>query len=691
MKTNKGGKKILWLVVIVALLLAGGGLAIHNLGRGYQEVLYHYIFADFNVAKLRSAVFLIDNLDYHNTEIAEYSLSGEQLAFKARTDSICTALCEKHGWNNVPMDCVYAERGASASWIEHHLKDNESKGPELRPCRTAITSESLIRQIDLAYDLWQTSPFAQGLSFDEYKESILPFVCIRNYGEFHSLDYYRGAVPSLSEMADIKTSRERADCYAKIIMYLREINASIGKMSSKGIMSLYSRDEDCLDIAHCACMIMRSFGMPMAVDHVVGFRELPDRHYFCSLYDVASRRWQGFNPEGSLPGDSDFMGTPALNVYRDMFGAQKDAPYFIRAKGEYVPSDLASPCLRDVSELYFPTAQITLPFNAYTSNNLAYLSAFNSRGQDGLVVSTWGKINKSGHSVTYNNVLTNTLYFPMYYNGDTPVYFGKPFYVKINKGKTQVCYLQSKDASTAKTNLLLLRKYPVKKNMRMLAERMKGSVILGSNDETFSKADTLLRLATAPPQYLRTYRLDHTGNYRYYRFLAPSEYPHANVSHMEWLVPKKQNDKETFTASREGITGPSQIPGSAQTRYCQLRDAVLNDMGTVAEYDHNPLTSAGAYPHITLRLSKPRKVEAINLMPTHANNTITPGHRYLLLYWDGRWKVCGQATAKYEYVEFRNVPSDKLYWLYDTTDGQEEMPFIVSKGKQRFLYGDLIE
>ena len=110
MKTNKGGKKILWLVVIVALLLAGGGLAIHNLGRGYQEVLYHYIFDDFNVAKLRSAVFLINNLDYHNTEIAEDSLSDEQLAFKARTDSVCTALCEKHGWSNVPMDCIYAER-----------------------------------------------------------------------------------------------------------------------------------------------------------------------------------------------------------------------------------------------------------------------------------------------------------------------------------------------------------------------------------------------------------------------------------------------------------------------------------------------------------------------------------------------------------------------------------------------------
>lgn len=80
-----------------------------------------------------------------------------------------------------------------------------------------------------------------------------------------------------------------------------------------------------------------------------------------------------------------------------------------------------------------------------------------------------------------------------------------------------------------------------------------------------------------------------------------------------------------------------------------------------------------------------------NLMPMHANNTITPGHCYLLLYWDNRWKICGKATAKYEYVEFRDVPSGKLYWLCDTTAGQEEMPFMVSEGKQLFLYGDIIK
>lgn len=693
MRNGINGRKLVWSAVFVVISLTGGAFVTYSLGGDHTKVLYHYIYVDFNIDKLRSAIFLINNLKYHNAQLSSDSLTIEQQAFKTRTDSVCRALCYKYGWENVPLDSLFAQRRSSAAWIDGHLKNNNSKQSALQPCSEPLTSELLIRQIDSAYNVWKTSPLAKDLSFDEYKEAILPFVCINNYGELHDLDYYHGAISLLAGISTQKTLREKATYYATIVQYLRDINASIGNKSFEGLVSMYSRDEDCLSIAHYACMIMRSFGMPVAVDHVAGYRELTGRHYFCSVYNTASKKWQGFNPEGSLPGDSDFLGTPTLNVYRDMFEAQEDTPYFIHGNGEFVPPHLASPCILDVTERYCPTTQITLPFNQSTSNKLAYLAAFDCRGNGGLVASTWGAVDHNRHCVTFKKVVPNTFFFPVYYKGEESVSFGKPFYVKLIGGKPRICHLPIKDGATSTADVILQRKYPVKPNMRLLADHMKGSVILGSNDKTFAKADTLLRFLSAPTQHLKTYTFNKTGRYRYYRFVPPSQYPNANIAHTEWLTSHPAKSEYTMQASREAITQPLQVKKVAKTQYhyVQLKDAVLKDMQASPQYDNNPLTSAGGYPYFTLQLNKPEIVEAVNLMAMHAGNTITSGHQYLLLYWDNGWNVCSDATAKFEYIEFRNVPSGKIYWLYDTTDGQEEMPFVIINGKQHFLYGDLIK
>ncbi|MGN1236927.1 MAG: hypothetical protein ACI4TS_05730, partial [Bacteroidaceae bacterium] len=222
------------------------------------------------------------------------------------------------------------------------------------------------------------------------------------------------------------------------------------------------------------------------------------------------------------------------------------------------------------------------------------------------------------------------------------------------------------------------------------ADNMVGSVFLGSNDKAFSRPDTLLRLSSAPTQYLKTYKFRKSGSYRYYRFLPPASHPNSYLAHLEWLVARPFG-KETDVASREAVLSPKSNKGRGLSlRQYKLRDAVLKRMEDSPQYDHNPLTSAGGYPNITLQLNRPYRVEAVNLMAMHANNTITPDHHYVLFYWDDEWRECGYVTAKYEYVEFSDIPADRLYWLYDATEGQEEMPFILQNGKQVFI-NDIIK
>lgn len=57
------GRKLVWSAVFVVISLTGGAFVTYSLGGDHTKVLYHYIFADFNIDKLRSAIFLINNLN----------------------------------------------------------------------------------------------------------------------------------------------------------------------------------------------------------------------------------------------------------------------------------------------------------------------------------------------------------------------------------------------------------------------------------------------------------------------------------------------------------------------------------------------------------------------------------------------------------------------------------------------------
>lgn len=60
------------------------------------------------------------------------------------------------------------------------------------------------------------------------------------------------------------------------------------------------------------------------------------------------------------------------------------------------------------------------------------------------------------------------------------------------------------------------------------------------------------------------------------------------------------------------------------------------------------------------------------------------------MYWDNGWKNAGTRLARYNFLQFDNVPLDRIYWLRDLTAGKEEHPFFYKDGKQLFIYHDTI-
>ncbi|MCF6358355.1 MAG: hypothetical protein L3J54_11170 [Draconibacterium sp.] len=85
-----------------------------------------------------------------------------------------------------------------------------------------------------------------------------------------------------------------------------------------------------------------------------------------------------------------------------------------------------------------------------------------------------------------------------------------------------------------------------------------------------------------------------------------------------------------------------------------------------------------------LNIGQPQQINRVRIAPRNAHNGIVTGDNYQLYYWDNNWIQAGVKTAKYNFVEFENIPANTLYWLQNLDHGTEEQPFFYRDGKQVF-------
>ncbi|MDD7303062.1 MAG: hypothetical protein PUG76_00755 [Prevotellaceae bacterium] len=476
------------------------------------------------------------------------------------------------------------------------------------------------------------------------------------------------------------------DFYNTHIGNLRDMGGKTTRKETAGVYDLYTRDfHDCVDIASYGCNILRACGLPTAVEYNICYRSYEGRHYMVAVAD--SGRWKVFNPESSLPVENSDGFLESANVYRTTFAAQRNTPYFLHAEGEFVPPILNDPCIKDVTSRLRATTRLSLPFKENTTNHLAYLATFN-RCSEGLMPVTWGEIKEN--KVTFEYVIPGLLYFPVYYPGEVYQSFGEPFYVTVEHGRSVIHPMPNVCTSAEKGNLILTRKFPRKPNMIQVAEDLVGGTFLGANKPDFSDAVVLERITKAPLPQLQDLTFGKTGKYQYYRFQAPEEHPHANISILEWLAPSAFGYANAISPSRLHITRPMDTILLSGHLVKLLDEDCWDKMSWKAEYDGNMTTSPGAYPNITLWLKEPQMVTGVRYAPLNADNGIHAQECYELFYWDGEWRSCGIQVAQYEYVAFIDVPQNKLYWLKNLTTGREEMPFVMVDGQQYFVYGDII-
>lgn len=691
-------KKIISFVYMLSLLafLTGCQSDLPEQAAGNKWDLYrtlaYYKYIDRDTAKYAAARFLIDNMPYHFSNTRIYKDNDTLERWRHETDSIYYSIVKDCRMEDFPWDSLWHVKKAHREVIEADTLPDAVIDYSRLCDISELSFEFLTDHIDNAFKVWHESPFARNLTFEEFKEYILPYRCVPEYGFNETGKRYNDLFAKYvmaDSTADLSTTIKY---YNAAINNLRDMNGKTHRTHMAGVYDLYSRDfHDCIDVASYGCNILRACGLPCAVEYNVSYRSLEGRHYMTAVLNDG--KWQVFNPESSLPIYKDDGFRKTVNIYRITYAAQKNTPYFLHAEGEYVPGILYNPCIVDVSDRFHQAATVSLPFNEKTTNRLAYLATYNHNA-NGMIPVTWGKV-KDGKAV-FEHAIPKVLYFPVYYPDNIFRSFGEPFYITKDDSiaTTTIHLLPNVDSSEERCSLILTRKFPRKPNMIKVAEELVGGRFIGSVKGDFSDAVTLLEIKEAPQPALLTYPLARTGRYKSYRFQSSADNNHSHISMLEWLAPENLGYANTMQALRPHVLSPSDtIALARESHLVRMMDADSWDqMSWKAEYDGNMQTSPSRFPNITLWLKEPQVVTHVRFSPKNADNGICAGDDYELLYWDNGWHSCDIIRAKYEYVEFDDVPKHKLYLLKNRSRGSEEMPFVINEhGEQRFIYDGLVD
>ena len=671
----------------------------------------------------KSACFLIENMKYHKSK-NRINTDSTYHHYFANTDSLYQiifgnmSLYEIQHHNGKGYDSI--RKSLAKSFDNINKKTKTATQNNLTDLQT-IHADFLIDNIEAALKIWFDNGYRYEKDFDFFKEFILPYRTTNENPELNRSKIHDMYISILADSNSLSI-HDRLERYKTYVEKCRWINKYIKPKNHLGIYDLFISKfkMDCHNMTNWSCNVLRSCGIPTVYEFTPKWTDRDSRHFWCVSPDSAGILKPYTAPDNNLLEDWESDIKYAGKVYRRTFGAQKDTPYFIADKEEFIPEPFQSPLLSDQTFRYHQTVTLRIPLKMNVTNKLAYLCMFTSHND--LTPVGWGKVDLDKKEIVFEQVPLNILFFPVCYDNDTMLEISEPFIlhssrtinsiaVPLTKNKQETAleasfidgklqienkenikieeiqYITLKCDTTVKQNLHLLRKFPPKRRMTALHKKIKGACLVGSNHEK-KNYDTLLILQNTPEPYLQELRFSNNKKYRFYRFIGING--PTNIAHMEFLG---------SYSSKHNCMLPTPLPifskaeasiSNTPTLYRINGIPLRTGSNPETAFDNNFNTYSGA-SSIGMDFTNPVQINCIRFIPRNANNMIVQGDSYLLQYYNNGWKRSKVQKADKNYLKFNNVPKATLYLLKNLTNGTEELPFFYIKGKQYFLHVDTLD
>ena len=651
-----------------------------------EKVLTHYKNSGER-KKYRAACYLIDNMKYHGSygkieyldnridslareaDVAYYNdvkgMSHKEILsddIKRKMDNAGKEYCKKLG--ELSYDSVkYSNR------FHHDYKE--------------IDSKFLIEHIDHAFEMWETSPYAENLSFDEFCEYLLPYRSIPGYKHLdNNVEFYSWFGKYFTNVGCDSLADYLKLYHTTMLNTHRYLgNFKYGYTMNPGLCCAFYEDtRDCYDMAYLCTGIFRSIGIPTYVAVNLAYQDLNGMHVFCASMDK-NGSWKFYDPEWLFEGtNEEYMKEKRyMNIHRNSFSLPKSSVVANCNQSNLIPTTLKQLC-EDVSSDATPTVQYDIKYNGNEDYPVAYLASFSSTGA--LIPVTWGR--KSGKSYIFDNVMLDRLYFPVIYNNGSITPFASPFMLKSDYSQHKnYSYIEYTNEGNKTTTGICTRKYPIKRSTKERIKNMVGIHVIASDNYDYSDCDTLAMIDFLPEPQLQDLPLKRERPYKYYRIQTGS-HDWLNLSEVYFLAPKSYGYSNSLPTPELPIL--SDVVYNDTVEYVRFRDVPEEEFLRRAENDGN-MQTISATSCVNLRFKEQRYMTKVRFAPLNAENNIFPEHKYILYKWAGiEWEQVAQKQATAHYLSFDSVQPGCLYWLKNITTGQEESPFIFDEnGKQCFI------
>lgn len=591
-----------------------------------EKVLNHY---KGDSLKYQSAVFLIENMPHYSYEVSPEIDSMKFLLSKVFND-----------WN-----ITEEEKQKGISW-------QKNKSSSIKYDIEEITSEILIENIDLAFEVWK-KPWNKNLSFEDFCELILPYRIAEEPLTQWRKKYYDKYNPIMDSLYQGTNPVEACNALAEYLEKEKTyyfVDFSTPRQGAD--FQLKNRIGSCRDFCDIATYAMRSVGIPVTTDFYPYSPEYKLGHEWNVVRDTLGKYRPFWYGEFKAEENNKFTDKRKKGkVYRMCYSKQKEEDL------SEEPSILQNAFIKDVTSDYFGENTIKIRKERKNIRNI-YLGIFTAR--NGWLIVDKGEIDKD--SLIFKNIEPYVFYQPLTIKNNEKIPVGFPFMYKKNE-------IHIYSPSQEKHEITLTRKYPLREKTALYKKWLIGVDILGYNSKNSVKKDTLYHIKKVPKSLSFNLKINTNNKYKYFQYKVPKD---STLSIAELHFFNSENNEILFKDKYSDGN-----PWKNVDLY-RLKNA----------FDNDPLSFFHTFEKgtsIFFESERPLNVKRISITPRNDDNFIRKGDLYELFYNNGNkgWGSLGRKLASDNSLNFI-APKNSVLWLRNLTRGIEEQIFTYQSGKQIF-------
>lgn len=592
-----------------------------------EKVLRYYQKSPADSLKYKAACFLISNMPYH------YSYAPSEVV-----DSLKRLKVEnKHRWIN--NDVI-------KGWKWFHYQSL----PKVKDI-DVIKADLLIENIEYAFKAWNKRTWSKYYSFEEFCEYILPYrVGDETLEKWRKIYYdrYNSVLDSLYQGTDVVEAARKIAAYLQSETFVNRIDFELPHMGA--LFLLENRVGYCRDGCDIASYVMRSLGIPVAMDQYQMSPSYNSRHFWSAVIDTTGMSVP-FNYHEHLPQRGVNNDRKRGKVYRLSFGARKidedimndpDVPVFFR-----------NVFLKDVTEEYYPDKGFDVNIESDKTNRYVYLSVYD---YDKFIPIDMASV--EGNIARFRNVETGLVYQPVFYKNGKASPAGYPFF--LERGSVPSYFVPDTQRITEE---IITRKYPMRDTHRFLASAV-GMKFEGSISPDF-RYPTILHAVVDTPQ-INCIKINFPQSYKCQYIRVTQKQTRIEIAEFEIFAKDKKLAIQKWGRKIDELNRNEYekmiFDGKWDEYAVIINSPLFFDIGSV------------------------ENTTSMVFIPRTDDNFIHLGDSYELFYQNGvkGWVSLGKQKADTTYLRYKNIPNNSILWLHNLTRGKEERPFYMKNGKQIF-------